>query len=267
MIETPNFSIQLETARIIEERSIRLIKWLFLLIGVGVIGLVSTHFLQVAEAPRLIVVYLMPVLLLVALVFSVKLCKQAPASTSRFLLVIGLFSILGGAAFDMIATVLHSPTLASEGNVVAVGLFKTGHSIQFVYVYGLICQAQIAATGGFLWVAFVKHRPILLTLMFSSQPESFWEFIKSCSGGQYLTWRQFLLPVSLKELFSYKPYPLFWFGVVLLACGSLHRWYLGLEWFELVPWMGGKSVIPVMLLAVVIYVIWLRGEYKRWQKA
>lgn len=267
MTELPDFSAQLETAKTIEERSTRLIKCLFFLIGIGVVVLALVCFLQVAEASRSAVVYLIPVWLLATLVFSVKLCKQAPASTSGFLLTIGLFSILGGIAFDIIATILHSPTLAGEDNVIVVGLFRTGHSAQFVYLYGFICQALFAAVGGSLWVAFVKHRPVLLTLMFSSQPKSFWEFTKACLGGQYLTWRQFLLPVTLKELFSYKPYPLFWFGIVLFACGSLHRWYLGLEWFGLVPWMGSKSVIPIMLLAVIIYIIWLWSEYKRWRNS
>jgi len=89
--------------------------------------------------------------------------------------------------------------------------------------------------------------------------------VKAGLGGQDLTWRQLFLTASLKELSRYRPYLLFWFAVVILAFSFVDRWYFGLEWFEWVPWMGSKSAL-VILFGVVIYVLWLRSEYKQWSK-
>ncbi|MBV9470272.1 MAG: hypothetical protein JO316_10785 [Abitibacteriaceae bacterium] len=126
MAATHGRRVELAEAQLIEERSLNPIKLLFLFMASGIFGLTTVEYVKVPEVLRLAIVYFMPVLLFAALVISAILYKQAPLSIPTFPLGLGVFLIVGGVGFDMVATVLHTPTLSGEGNVVAVGLFNSG---------------------------------------------------------------------------------------------------------------------------------------------
>src|SRR5262249_30249816 len=63
----------------------------------------------------------------------------------------GLALVAGGTGFDLVATVVHSPDLAQESNPVARALLDSGHSIPFLYAYGLLMQGGLALLFCLVW--------------------------------------------------------------------------------------------------------------------
>jgi hypothetical protein len=78
---------------------------------------------------------------LAALVLTVplalSLAREGTATTPRVAAGLGIAFIVGGAVFDMTATVMHSPDLRFEGNPIARALLDSGHSLAFVYCYAM----------------------------------------------------------------------------------------------------------------------------------
>ena len=75
----------------------------------------------------------------------------------RALFLAGLAFAAGGAALDVVATVLHTPDLSLEENPVARALLDGGHSLSFVYGYAFVCQALLVALLAVVWAA--SRRP------------------------------------------------------------------------------------------------------------
>jgi hypothetical protein len=122
-----------------------------------------------------------------------------------------------------------------------------------VYAYALICQSLYVAVIVFLWAGLLRHRFSLVDSIRGSQ--SFLESVKAATGGSSLSWRQWCLPLRLSDL--PRPYHLLWMIAVILVAESANRWYLGFEWFGVLPgvrlWVG----ITAAIVALVVYFVWL----------
>src|SRR5687768_8677104 len=93
---------------------------------------------RVAAAPT---IYALPFVLAASLFLAVQLVRKGSARIPAVPAFLGLVWILGGGLLDMIATVVNTPTLELEANVIARALLDSGHSLSFVYPYAIVSQS------------------------------------------------------------------------------------------------------------------------------
>ena len=219
------------------------------------LGLIILNLVPGAIVPT---AYAIPLILLGLLLVVIRLMLQGTAKIPIALGLIGVVYIVGGGLFDMVATVVHSPSLDRESNLLGRALLDSGHSIQLVYFYAILAQSLWLTLMSLLWLSLLRHRKLIVEAI-GEQP-TFWHFLKAASGGRYRTWRQWWLPLRISELPS--AYPFFWL-IMAIAMGALiDRWYLGLEWFRIVG--NARWIVDggAMALAFVVYHLWLYSSTK-----
>jgi hypothetical protein len=192
--------------------------------------------------------------------------RTAPIPAPRWLCYAGCVFVLGGIAFDLFSTLLHSPGLEREANVVARYLLDSGHSLGFVYAFGAVGQLCVALVLCGLWIAFVKHLPAYLGSSYAAGHSSFLSFVKAAMGSGKLTWWQVFFSVTAMRRVS-------WYHVLCFAIpfgvlfGGLHRWYLALHWFGMFHQVPRAAAIAIMIAAYfVVYILWLFSMYRRIQR-
>jgi hypothetical protein len=233
-----------------------------LLVGTLVVSVVIllafyVRYLRVLQLP---LAYLLPVLLAYGLVVSVKLCRLGNGPAPVGLVIAGAVLLFGGAAFDVIATITVSPRLDEETNVIARALLDSGHSVSFVYAYGLVAQVLIQLLALILWVGFLRHQEALVTLARGANPQSIIDFTKALLGGAHLTRRQFFFPLRLSEL--PKSYNLVWILPVMWVTISPYRWHLGLEWLGMAPISRTRAAVFWFMVSQLICSAWIWAKHK-----
>jgi hypothetical protein len=179
----------------------------------------------------------------------------------------GCLFVLGGIWLDLFGTVVHSPDLEQEANLIARYLLDSGRSVGFVYAYGAAGQLCVAVAQCALWIALVKHLPIYLESSYADARSSFAGFLKAALGSGKLTWRQFFWSVRAGRGVSWYHSLCFLipFGVLL---GAAHRWYLGLDWFGLFRRVPGPLAMAILSAAFFsAYFVWLFWAYRRIRRA
>ncbi len=247
--------------KLVEKRALPYVKHLLILLAIVTVLTGLTYFTSFLLGLRVPVAYLIPFLLTYGVVLSIQIYRTAEDPLSMIPFISGISFVVGGAAFDMIATYLKTPTLAREGNPIARALLDSGHSLNFVFTYAIVSQLLYVLWVCILWGAFLKHKDTLIHLAKRRNSNSFAEFIKTATGGEKLTWRQYFLPLTLKELPEL--YYLVWIFPPGLIVGSLIRWYWGFVWFELISVPLSLVMIITFLLIIVVYCGWLWVEYKK----
>ncbi len=232
------------------------------------LGVVAVLAVVYAVAPGDLWIYTATVVLPIPCVLlfglALRLWQQGTDRYSPWAFLAGASLICGGLLFDLAATIHHSPDLAREGNPLARGLLDMGFPLEFVYYYGFALQGLLAVVLCVLWGAFLRHRRGWLETSLHVAPHSFLDFLKATTGGGLLPWRQYLfypLPSGAEP----SPYHM---GVFLLPPGllaaGLHRWYVGLEWFGVAPYVspvtGGLAALAV---GFCVTVAWLWVWYRR----
>jgi hypothetical protein len=197
--------------------------------------------------------YALPVLLTLCLVLAVGLARAGTAGAPAAATLLGIAFILGGPTFDIVATVIHTPDLKLEANPIARTLLDSGHTLPFVYAYGFVAQGLLVLVQCALWVGLLRHRRILVESLRGFP--SLLLFLKAATGGAELTWRQWLFPLRAADL--PRAYHLLWLLAVLLLAGVVYRWYLGLEWFGLVPFVRWPVVVLAVVGGLAGYLTWL----------
>lgn len=237
----------------------REVKFLFAIICVQIIGAVTVMWSTFSVSVRMAAVYMLLLLGVLELTFAIRLFRKGPASLNRGLAAAGCVFIVGGALFDIIATVIHTPDLRLEGNPLVVLAFAAGYSLASIYAYAAVFQAFHILHDVFLWLALLRHRETLVESL--NSPRDFKHFFKAVTGGAHLTWRQWLFALNVRELPQL--YPLFWLFVVLLIASSTYRWCLGLEWFNVIH--NTRVVVTVLALigSVVCFYAWLWNASRR----
>jgi hypothetical protein len=173
----------------------------------------------------------------------------------------GALFAVGGTAIDVIATVVNDPFLTQEANPIARAFLDAGFAALFVYGFGAAAQILAALLTCLLWAAFLRHSPETIKSALATNPKSAMEFIKAAGGAEHLTWRQWIIPFKMSEL--PKAYHTLWFIAVMLVGADLGRWYLGLEWFALVPNVSLYLIATIgMLAALILYLLWLVRQYQ-----
>jgi len=225
--------------------------------------IIIIYFTRLLESLRILLAYALPPTFLSGIVLVVFLYLQGRDPLPKIPLICGCLFSIAGVALDAGATILNTPTLALEANVIARVLLDSDHSIGFVYMYGMVSQALYLILVCGLWAAFMRHRLTLIASAMCTNPKSGLEFIKAATGGAHLSWRQYFLPLRLSEL--PKPY-----HSVLLIAGTLtgcmtFNWYLGLSWLGVLPVSHSAALIICIILSVSLYMTWLWFQYHKSQ--
>jgi hypothetical protein len=216
----------------------------------AIIPIFQPHLLPGLAVPA---AYVLPLVLAVGLGLTIRLANIGTADAPQSLLFCGTVWVVGGFAFDMTATMLHTPDLRQEANPIARSLLDTGHALPFVLIYGLVGQGLYALILCTLWAALLRHRQALTASL--SGFHSPLLFLKAATGGADCTWRQWTLPLRFSEL----PWAYYvaWILAVVFLAGVADRWYLGLEWFSLVPRVRWVVIVVAVVAGLVFYLVWL----------
>lgn len=193
-----------------------------------------------------------PIVLGVAIVLMWRLLLAVSDPVPVPAAVIGIVFIVGGTAFDMLATVLHSPTLESEGNAIARAFLEAAYPLWFLYGFSILAQALDSALLSLAWVAFLRHRRALIASI--GHPKTLDELMNLAFGMQPRTFSSTGKPASWTQP---RAYHILWFAIVLLVALQGYRWYLGLEWFDVVEGFRWLVVAIITLQASTVYFSWL----------
>jgi hypothetical protein len=196
----------------------------------------------------------LPAILMLSAVLSAALAWSGEGDAPLAAVMPVAAFIIGGALFDIWATLVHSPDLKLEENPIARALLDSNHTLEFVYGYAALCQTLWLLTLCFLWVAFLRHRAGLIESVRGQR--TVLSFLKAAHGGAALTYRQWLFPLTLEELPD--PRPLVWIVAVAFLGLAVDRWWFGLEWYGLAPhalryWAIGAGFVAALL----VYFVWL----------
>ncbi len=204
--------------------------------------------------------YAIPVWLALLLILAISLWRSGSGPLAKALFMAGVAIVIGGAAFDMIVTVIKTPTLEREANPIARALLDGGHSLAFVYVYSLVAQALGVLIQLFLWAAFLRHWKTVVFMANASSPRSGLDFAKAVTGGARLSWRQYIIPPKFSELPEAYSFTI---ALAFFLPGiSLYRWYLGLVWLGAVPHASTGPMVGLCLFLFGGYVTWLFTLYR-----
>jgi hypothetical protein len=102
-------------------------------------GIYPSAFIFLVPAARPAALASAYVLVVAVACFTAIAFRMMMAGTARIPInafIAGAGFIAGGAGFDILATLVHSRDLRNETNPVARFLLDSGHSIEFVLIYG-----------------------------------------------------------------------------------------------------------------------------------
>lgn len=192
---------------------------------------VTYRLFSIHNAFTLITTYALPIFGGTTLLLLRQLERQGSARIPALPACLGLIFIVGGAMFDLLITISYSPDLSREANPYVRTLLDTQHSLAFVYAHGMLTQAAFVLLFCSYWLAFLRHRTIIMDTIVAAGPASRLEFLKAATGAAHLTMRQWLLPLRISEMAIL--YHWVWVMSVAIVFGvSLLRWYAALEWLE-----------------------------------
>jgi hypothetical protein len=196
----------------------------------------------------------------IALAAALPLAVLGESNVPVLPLLAGWAVVLGGAGCDVYATLKHSPDLAHEANPVIRGLLDNGLSLEQVYLFGAILQALFVGLTMVLWLGLLKHRHTLVATM--PPRGSLLAYLKAGTGGRELSYRQWCCPLTYSELPC--AYHFAWWTGVAFVGASAYRFYLALEWYQVVPThpLGVRFIAPTVVLFVTcwLYALWLRSS-------
>lgn len=179
---------------------------------------------------------LIPALVFGNLVLLGLLARKAPPLTrqAKPILLWGAGFIILTALADVGITLYHSPNLLMEGNPYIWVLVEADWSLPTIYCVFAFAQCSFVSVLIAALYTFLRHWTLLTENVRQSQAITFSDWIKAATGGEGLTFREWLFPLRPREFPNFYHY--FWpvtFTVLVGAC--LIRCYAFLEWTGLVP--------------------------------
>lgn len=168
---------------------------------------------------------------------------------------IGAGFITSAAAFDIGATLHHSPTLAYEANPIAIALLDNGTPLAWVLGMGGVAQLSATVAACLLWANFVVRR------------KDYVAWLAAADGHVPLPMR--LLGArrrSIVDLLIGRDLEpgaqIVALGPLALACATYRIW-LGLEWFGWVPLSRVLMPAGVLLGTYLLLWQWARRQLQR----
>lgn len=169
----------------------------------------------------------------------VRKWRGQPQRAASPTLWLGVLFIVGGAAFDIGATLWHSPDLAMESNPVAVALLDDGMAPARVKWLGLVAQCGLVLAAALLWCNFCVRRSWYLRRLSDLGDGSLSLRLLGLRDGSVAT---LLLGRGTDHALLVSSLGALTIGVFA------YRWYLGLEWFGWVP--VSRTLAPLGCIAL-----------------
>ncbi|MEL1265177.1 hypothetical protein [Pseudoxanthomonas putridarboris] len=183
--------------------------------------------------------------LIMAAWFALGFVVRGSKPGRPWLLLGGLLVIVGGAGFDVCATLIHSPDLSREANPVARTLLASGLNASSVVAIGVLAQVLLVAICCFVWMNFVARLEWYKVEIARDDGRPIATKMLGISGRGWGA----ILAGKIDP-------PLFVSGIApaILAVFA-YRTYLALEWFGSVP--ISRLFVPLMLLAIALLLQWV----------
>lgn len=178
------------------------------------------------------------------LFFTIKIFNSLPGKMNTLALIGGLFLIIGGTIFDIANTVIYSPDLELEANPIIQFFIQYNFSLKKIYFFAFIYQVCNTLLTSFLWASFLKAYP---TIIKSLPKKNIWKTTVFIFAGPKATSFDFIVGKVDPFYFITSITP-------VLTALSLYRWYLGLEWLELVPISRILMPFFVAVLSIFYYI-------------
>lgn len=242
------------------EHTSRYSRQLLILLLLAISWIILVFFTNKMPNLRVATTYVIPFLLYYGLFLATMMFHHGAGRPPPLLAIGGVLIIVGGTAFDVLITIIKSPTLTREANPIARTLLDSGHSVTFVYVYAGLCQTLDALINCLLWLGLLKHRRTIITSAWLSEPKSLPQFFKAALGGGHLTWRQFFLPFRWRQRPS--SYHLIWLAAAIISADSLHRYMCALAWLGWKPISINLASVLAMSLGFCMFLLWLWRLYR-----
>jgi len=248
-------------AELVENHATPYTKLIFSIACIATLAASLVYYAQFLKPLRLPFAYFLLVVLAYIVVLGIALYRQGTSNLPVLPFMVGTIWIVGGIAFDVIVTIIKTPTLSLEYNPVARQFFESGLSIEFVYLYGITAQAMFALLICVGWAAFLRHRKTLIELAWQPEPKTFTQFINAA-----LTGRITVKPRNertLSDYLNFKWYRFTFLLIVSFLAVPFIRLYFGLEWLGIAPFPRSIVVSVSATVAVLAYFIWLWREYSK----
>ena len=211
---------------------------------------------------RLPLAYCLILVLAGALYITWVLCRLGLDDWPVMPLVLGIIPIVTGIAFDSGVTAVKDPALIWEANRIVRFFLASGHSVEFVYIYGTGAQTLLAVLMCLMWAAFLRHRRVVIDLAWRMNPESAKEFVCAVIYGTRAP-PLILLAKSLSNHRRIRWYLVTQPLLALVPVASVGRLYCGMEWLGVRFISREVFVCLAGLLAGSLYVVWLWREYTK----
>jgi hypothetical protein len=193
------------------------------------------------------------------------LARQGRTAFSTPVMWTGIFIIVGGIWFDVLATAWKTPDMGIEGNPFIIFMRQNGFPLWSMYLVGFYAQATLSLISVLLWVAFMRHWRTYLDVLLALQPQSFLEYLKAALGGN--TWY-----AKINHIRVSRSYRFLWLPI-LLRIAPFDRWELGLEWVGVLPpstfyrqmvsWGQVVGIFLLFLFGLVTFYYKKRGQIQR----
>ncbi|HEY9254186.1 MAG TPA: hypothetical protein VIP30_06590 [Stenotrophomonas sp.] len=162
------------------------------------------------------------------------------------LTLIGVGFITVAAAFDIGATLHHSPTLKYEANPIAVALLDNGTPLAWVLGMGAVAQLSATLVASLLWANFVVRREDYVAWLVAAQGHV--PLPMRLLGARRRSIIDLLAGRNLEpgaQIVALGPFALAW---------AAYRVWLGLEWFGWAPL--SRVLIPIGVLLGTYLLLW-----------
>jgi len=209
---------------------------------------------------RLAYACMLPALAAYCLTAAFGLHREGRGSVPVAPLTAGIVFAVGGAAFDMLATVSRTPTLALEANYVIRTLLDSGCPVALVYAYGLVVEGLRQLVTCVSWAAFLRHRGAIVRQASEAEGSCYLAFQKAVFMTRPAVRRDGRYRWEVSRTLSV--YHAVWPAVMALMASSIGRWYLGFAWLGLVCYNLRISVAAMTALWMLMCEAWVWLEYR-----
>jgi len=195
-----------------------------------------------------------PFLWLGCLMLSIKAIKTLPkVPETKIFFILCSAIIVGGSLFDISITLIKSPDLSREANIVIAMMFDRGYSLGFIKLYNLVMQILFISTMiCFLLLSCRSFKPITSSI----NKDSIFKVIPQVYAGEGRGYKEYILSKIDPLYFNASMAP-----IVVAVC--LFRIYCGFEWIEIVKISSVSRVCVVIGLMLTTNVIYFLMIYKK----
>jgi hypothetical protein len=249
----------------IENAALPLAKLIFGALGVAAVFVGIVFGARPLSFARIPAAYVLVGGLFLEIFLIYEFSRRGRGPVPIFLLITGWAYVLGGIGLDVGMTLVKTPDLALESNLVARVFLDSGYPLQHIRIFAFVAQVGLAVMACVAWAAFLRHRGTLVALALALRPQTFNEFTNAAVRGVLRP-----TPLISRAGITFPRFNWYRLGCLALVAwvGShLYRWYCGLEWAGLVPARRPVIAIVAGSVGVAYFYLWLWFEYRHARSA